>query len=67
MWLRFDREERKSIAERLMELGNLSIIALFLGQFLSRKVESQAAMIGLAVFLVGYTVAFMLMKGGGHQ
>lgn len=67
MLFNFDHDQRRSIAEKLMELANLAIIALFFGQLLSLQVDLQAAGVGLGLFVAGYLIAFSLMKGGERK
>jgi len=47
-----------------MDLANLSIIALYMGQILSSRFELVAAGLGMILFLFGYIVAFTNLKGG---
>ena len=66
MLFNFDRDQRNVIAEKVMELANLAVAALVIGQILSMQVSFRAAGLGLVMFLVGYVVAFVVMRGGGR-
>ena len=66
MVFNFDRDQRNLIAEKVMELANLAVAALVIGQILSMQVSFRAAGLGLVMFLVGYTVAFVVIRGGGR-
>ncbi|MBZ0280291.1 MAG: hypothetical protein K8L97_06095 [Anaerolineae bacterium] len=51
------------IAEKLMELANLTIAALGIGQILSGHANLLAAIAGIVVFLGLYYSAFQVLKG----
>jgi len=59
-----DQTQRNIVAEKVLELSNLSVVALVVSQILSSRFELFAASLGMALFLIGYIVAFTLMKGG---
>jgi len=63
----FDKGQRIVIAEKVMELSNLAVAALVIGQVLAGRFDFRAAGFGLVLFLVGYIVAFFIMKGGGEK
>lgn len=57
-------DERARIAEKMMELANLTVAALGIGQILSREVQLFAAVCGIIIFLVLYYLAVQIMKRG---
>ena len=59
-----NQNQRNTVAEKVMDLANLAVIALVIGQILSSRFEFIAAGLGMVLFLIGYSVAFIIMKGG---
>jgi len=57
-------DERARIADKLMELGNLFLAALVVGQVLTDRKDLLAAGAGLVVFLGMYFIAVQIMKRG---
>ena len=57
-------DERSRIAEKIMEMGNLMLAALGVGQILSGRVDWIAAVGGIAAFALAYFVAYEIMKRG---
>jgi hypothetical protein len=55
-------DERSRVAEKLMELGNLIVGALVVGQILTDRRNVLAAIGGVIVFLGLYFVAIQIMK-----
>ncbi|HCS78756.1 TPA: hypothetical protein DIV55_03355 [Patescibacteria group bacterium] len=61
---RLSTDERTRIAEKLMELGNLTIAALGIGQILNRQTDLIAAGAGIGVFLLMYYIGIEIMRKG---
>ncbi len=61
----FGKDQRKIIAEKVMELGNLAFAGLVISQMLVGIFDFQIASIGLIMFLSAYLGAFYMMRGGG--
>ena len=60
-------DDRRSIAEKIMELGNLTVAGFVIGQFVGvTGFNWWLAVIGLVLFVEFYAVAYWLMKGGGR-
>ena len=58
------KAEKRLVAEKFMELANLTIVALAITQLLSDSVDLVAAGIGIVLFGVEYYFAYRLVKGG---
>jgi hypothetical protein len=58
---KLSQDERARIAEKIMEVGNLILAALVVGQVLSDKVDVIAAFGGAFVFGIAYYVAYLIM------
>ncbi len=59
------QDDRRAIAEKVMELGNLILVALAIGQLLALpKFNEMVAVFGIVLFIEAYFVAYMLMRGG---
>ena len=56
--------DRRSVAEKLMEWGNLLFVALVVGQFFSDIVNLPAVLVGSIAFAGAYYLARKMMKGG---
>ena len=61
---RLSTDECTRIAEKLMELGNLTIAALGIGQILNRQTDLIAAGAGIGVFLLMYYIGIEIMRKG---
>jgi hypothetical protein len=62
------QDGRGRIAEKMMEVGNLTFLGLAVSQFVpgpSRGIS--LAVIGLMIWLGAYSFAFWLLKGGGKS
>lgn len=58
-------DERGRIAEKLMELGNLVLAALVVGQIISERPENLiSAGVGIAIFVGLYFCGYQIMKRG---
>lgn len=56
---------RKLFAEKLMDLGNLSIGALVLGQFVTDRAFSNTLFVsGFVTMLILYTLSYIIGRGG---
>ena len=53
MAFNLNQGQRNTVAEKVMDLANLSVIALVIGQILSSRFELVAAGLGMALFLIG--------------
>ncbi len=52
---------RSIFSEKLMDLGNLAIAALVLGQFVSgREISVQQFFVGLMIMVVCYTISLLV-------
>jgi hypothetical protein len=56
--------ERSKFAEKFMDLGNLFLSALALGQLVTRQFDPILAAVGIIAFLLMYVFAYLLMKRG---
>ena len=63
------QDERKSIAEKLMEFGNLWGIGLIVAQLVptQNQFSSQLALAGVLAWIGWYIFAVVLLRGGGRQ
>lgn len=60
-----NRDQKKTLAEKLMDLGNFSAVALLLQQALSDEPFSLSlAALGLFLLVVAYFFAVLLMRKG---
>jgi hypothetical protein len=64
MLVRLDRERRKVLGEKMMELANLAYAGLVLGQLLADRFDALAAFLGAILFLALYATAITIMGGG---
>lgn len=55
-------DERGRIAEKVMEIGNLVFVALVVGQILSNRIDLLAALSGIVVFVLAYSIAYYIMQ-----
>lgn len=60
-----DKNQRQSLAEKLMELGNLTFAGLVVGQAFSSQFQATHALLGLVLFVILYMLAIRYMRGGG--
>jgi hypothetical protein len=67
--MKLSEPDRRSLAEKLMELGNLSVAGLFLAQVVptGQKPSWALAGAGVGMLLSLYLVAMAVLKGGGRQ
>jgi len=57
-------DQRQSVAEKIMEWGNLVFAGLFIGQFLSNlSFNWFLAICGILINIGAYILAILLMKG----
>ena len=63
-----NQDERKSIAEKLMELGNLMFIGLVVAQLIpfTVNIRPTLAVVGVLAWVGLYTIALSILKGGGR-
>lgn len=60
--------QRNTIAEKLIELGNLTATALVVSQALDTKqIKFTALFLGLVAYLVCFALAIRIMKGGKDE
>lgn len=65
MTRKLSSDERGRIAEKLMELGNLVLAALVVGQIISDRRENLViAAVGIAIFVGLYFCGYQIMKRG---
>jgi len=57
-------EQRKLIANGLINLGNIAAGLLIFGQAISERFQKGAFTYGMVVLIVCYTVGVILSKGG---
>ncbi len=62
MALKFDKAQRNIIAEKLIDLGNLILLALTLGQVIANRYEIKGAALGVIIFVICYSIAFKTMN-----
>ena len=64
-----NQDERKSIAEKLMEFGNLSGAGFIIGQFIPiEQAKSGTLMLaGIGLWLGFWLVGVSIMRGGGRS
>lgn len=59
--LKFSKIYRKQLSEKLMDLGNLTLVALVFGQLVSGQAISLLALIlGLVVYVLCYTISYLI-------
>lgn len=61
---KLSQDERARIAEKIMEIGNLVLAALVVGQVLSSRIDLITATAGVGVFGLAYFVGYQIMKRG---
>lgn len=63
-----NQDERKSIAEKLMEFGNLSGAGFAIAQFVptGQTISAMLIWIGVAFWLGFWIIAISIMRGGGR-
>jgi hypothetical protein len=54
--------EKAKFAEKLMDLGNMILAALAIGQVLSDRRDFFVAAIGVGAFMMLYIIAYAIMK-----
>jgi len=60
--------ERKHIlAEKILDLGNFTVVGLIFGQLLAEKKNVSILIFGILLFLFCWTVGFILLKKGGKK
>jgi hypothetical protein len=64
MTRKLSSDERARVAEKVMELGNMIVAALVIGQLLIERKDPYVAGLGIAVFFGLYMVAYQIMKRG---
>jgi hypothetical protein len=55
--------ERSKFAEKLMDLGNMILAALAIGQVLTERRDFIVAATGVVAFVLMYVIAYAIMKG----
>lgn len=60
----FTETQRNIIADKLIELGNLTVVALVVSQLLGDTVKPQPLIAGTAGYLFFAWLATKIMKGG---
>ena len=67
MMRRLTKDNRGRIAEKFMEMGNLTFLGLVVTQLLQQeKLNLQAVLAGVVVLTGAYYLAYHLMTGGGR-
>lgn len=63
------QDERKSIAEKLMEFGNLSGAGFAIAQFVPVEQAKSATLIwvGIGAWMSFWLIAISIMRGGGRS
>lgn len=61
--------QRDRVAEKIMEWGNLVFVGLVIAQIVPgpEQFSSGVAISGLVVAVVAYSLAYVIMKGGGAR
>lgn len=54
------------VAEKFMDLANLTAVALVVTQLLSETFDVMVAIVGGALFVIEYLFAYQIMRGGGN-
>jgi len=59
--------QRQAFADKLMEVGNLAVGALLLGQFLTGRFIWLWTLVGMGIWGVCYGLGYMLLRNGGDR
>ena len=62
--MNLDRQQRKHLADKLMDSANVAQASLVVGQFVSRSIQWALVIVGLLFFVVAVVVTTKLSKGG---
>ncbi len=62
-----NQRQREAFADKLMEVGNLAVGALLLGQFLAKEFNWVWTVAGGAIWVLCYAAAFWLLEGEGAR
>jgi hypothetical protein len=63
MAMRLDKAQRGFVADKFMDSVNYVLALLVLGQLVSENVEPLLILLGLLLYLWGWSVSIRLMKG----
>jgi len=59
--------QRQAFADKLMEVGNLAVGALLLGQFLTGRFIWLWTLAGGAIWMLSYGLGYLLLRDEGER
>lgn len=62
-----NQRQREAFADKLMEVGNLAVGALLLGQFLANEFNWLWTLVGMGIWGVWYGLGYSLLRNGGDR
>ncbi len=62
-----NERQRQAFADKLMEVGNLAVGALLLGQFLAEEFKWLWTLVGMGIWGVCYGLGYLLLRNGGDR
>jgi len=62
-----NKRQRQAFAEKLMDVGNLAVGALLLGQFLAKEFNWLWTVAGFGAWMILYSVGYFLLRGEDEE
>lgn len=62
-----NKRQRQAFAEKFMDVGNLAVGALLLGQFLAKEFNWLWTVAGFGAWMVLYSVGYFLLQGEDEE
>lgn len=60
--IKLNRDHRKIYGEKMVELANIALGGLVLGQLISGKLSGRVVFLGLAIFTLCYIISYFLLR-----